>query len=66
MTSALGVPGDPEAYELVATVDELPPSHPSMYAVHQIADRMCVYRDGTWWCSPTAVVTEVLPLVGES
>ena len=58
----VGVPGDATAYYLAATVDELPTSGPNMYAVYEIGDQMCVYRDAAWWCSPTAVVREALTL----
>ncbi|WP_158636097.1 hypothetical protein [Tsukamurella sputi] len=56
------MPGQPEHYYLAGTVEALPATASSMYAVYEVGDRMCVYRDGQWWCSPTDVVREVLPL----
>lgn len=56
----IGVPGDPGLYFRAGTVEALPASANSVYAMHNLGDRTCVYRDGQWWCSPTALVVEVL------
>ncbi|CAM3744242.1 hypothetical protein ACXYTP_00160 [Tsukamurella ocularis] len=60
MTSDVA-PGDDAAYHYVGTVNELPASHPDMYAVHENGDDLCVYRDGRWWRSPAALVREAMP-----
>jgi hypothetical protein len=58
----VGVPGVPERYYRTAVVDTLPASATDMYAVYESGERMCVYRGGQWWCSPTELVVEVLGL----
>lgn len=58
----VGVPGDRTSYYLAAQVQRLPSSARSMYAIYEVGDEMCVYREGGWWCSPTEVVRAVLGL----
>lgn len=58
----VGVPGNPDSYRVVAQVEQLPASARDMYAIYEMGDQMCVYRDRQWWCSPTQLVREVLAL----
>lgn len=58
----VGVPGNRTAYHVVGQVQQLPSSDRDMYAIYEVGDQMCVYRDRQWWCSPTELVREVLGL----